>query len=430
MINNRKKDNYKDSLTALLKIGRSIITDISVDKLLEIITEETRKILNAERCTVFLLDKNTNELWSKIALGMNDEEIRFSATSGLAGYVVNTGKVVNIKDAYNDERFNEEIDKKTGYITKTILCTPMRDLNHEIIGVFQILNKLDNKTFTKRDEDLLVAIGSNAGIAIENASLFKKQQLLYEEQKKSFNSFMDTLAASIDARDKITLGHSQRVTSYTIAIAEQMELSQDDIEILECAALLHDFGKIGIKDSVLCKKGKLTDEEYQHIQQHASITYEILKNMYFMEKFKDVPMIASSHHEKYNGKGYFKGLKGEEIPLGGRILAVADVFDALTSDRHYRCRVPFAQVLDILKTDSWSHFDGNIVNEFFKLNVKQIFQILIPEHNSIISTNDKKILYKITLEMLYKILKKPESDITNKEKNIVSVFEKYYEINK
>ena len=245
----------------------------------------------------FCLIEETNELWSKVALGMGSQEIRFPANIGLAGHVVETGETINIKDAYNDHRFNKDIDKRTGYITRTILCMPMRNLNHEVVGVFQVLNKQGEATFSDEDEDLLIAIGSSAGIALENARLLKKQQLMFEEQKRSFNSFINTLAASIDARDKITSGHSMRVSGYATAIAEQIGFPKQDIEALEYAAMLHDFGKIGIKDSVLYKEGKLTFEEYKHIQEHAPITDDILKKMYFEERFKDVPEIASSHHE-------------------------------------------------------------------------------------------------------------------------------------
>ncbi|MFH0702957.1 MAG: HD domain-containing phosphohydrolase [bacterium] len=417
----------KDPLLALLRIGRSIAAETDVDKLLEIIAEETKKALDSDRCTVFLLDRENNELWSKVALGMGSQEIRFPAHMGLAGHVAMTGETINIKDTYKDSRFNREIDKKTGYRTKNLLCMPMRNLNHEIIGVFQVLNKMKKSSFTHEDEDLLIAIGSSAGIALENARLFKKQQLMYEEQKRSFNSFINTLAASIDARDKITAGHSKRVTSYAVAISEQMKMPKSDIEVLEYAAMLHDFGKIGIKDSVLCKEGKLTEEEYKHIQEHAFITNEILKTMFFEEKFKDVPEIASSHHEKYNGTGYFRKIKGEEIPLGGRILAVSDVFDAITSKRHYRDRMPFLQVLNILRKDSGSHFDGKIIDEFFKISIEKILHILSPINNETMPKNEKEYFKKHSTNDLHLMLLKDEKDRTDTENMILAIFKKYYD---
>ncbi len=427
----RSGSNSRDPFLALLKIGRSIAAETDLDKLLGIITEETQKALSSDRCTLFLLDKETNELWSKVALGMGKKEIRFPANTGLAGHVATTGETINIKDAYNDSRFNKEIDKKTGYKTKTILCMPMRNLNHEIVGVFQVLNKFGNEYFSTEDEDLLVAIGSSTGIALENARLFKKQQTMYEDKKKSFVSFINTLALSIDARDKITAGHSKRVTAYSVAIAEKLNLSEEKIEAIECAALLHDFGKIGIRDSVLCKEGKLTDEEHAHIREHAKLTYDILSKMYFEDKLKDVPEIASSHHEKFNGTGYFRKLSGEAIHLGGRILAVSDVFDAITSKRHYRDRMPFNDVLNILIKDSGSHFDGSIVEVFFNLKLYKIFEILFSrdeyswEEYAVIDEN-MELLMNCSLKEFHQIIKKEESEKTDEENILFNTFNKFY----
>ena len=264
-----------------------------------------------------MLDKEKNELWSKVALGMDSQEIRFPADKGLAGYVVQTGEPLNIPDAYNDPRFNPEVDKKTGYVTKTILCLPIKNNNQEIIGAFQVLNKMSG-VFTKGDEDLLVAIGGSASIALENAQLFK-------EQKELFESFINTLATSIDARDKITAGHSSRVKLYSMLLADELGCDEKFKELIEKSAILHDIGKIGIRDSVLQKEGKLTDEEYKHIQEHVKITHDILEKIHTSDDFKMITEFACSHHEKYDGSGYYRHLKGEEIPYGGRILAVAAV---------------------------------------------------------------------------------------------------------
>ncbi len=416
----------KDPFLALLRIGRSIAAETDLDKLLAIIAKETQKALSADRCTVFMLDRNTNELWSKIALGMGSQEIRFPANTGLAGHVAMTGETINIRDAYNDYRFNKEIDKKTGYKTKTILCMPMRNLNHEITGVFQVLNKFGNDYFSAEDEDLLIAIGSSTGIALENARLFKKQKIMYEEQKCSFVSFINTLAASIDARDKITAGHSKRVTLYSITIAESMGIEGEALEALEYAALLHDIGKIGIRDSVLYKQGKLTEEEYKHIQGHATITYEILNNMFFEEKFKDVPEIAASHHEKVNGKGYFRGLEGENICPGGRILAVSDVFDAITSKRHYRERMPFVNVLNILKKDAGVHFDNKVIEHFFSLSLFKVVSILLFPEQIPLSESEQRVLVKYNLSDFHTVLLKEENERNKREERLVRIFEKIY----
>ena len=248
-----KSSTKGDPLIALLKIGQTVSAETDIDVLLKVIAEETKSAIQADRCSVFLYDKNRDELWSKVALGMNSQEIRFPADKGLAGHVVKTGETINIKNVYSDDRFNKEIDIQTGYTTSTILCMPIKNLNQEIIGAFQVLNKL-NGVFSEEDEDLLVAIGSSAGIALENAQLFKTQQEIFIEQKHVFDSFIDTLAASIDARDKITAGHSGRVRLYSTLIAHELNLDEKLIKIIEKAATLHDIGKIGIRDSVLQKK--------------------------------------------------------------------------------------------------------------------------------------------------------------------------------
>jgi putative methionine-R-sulfoxide reductase with GAF domain len=167
----------KDPLLALVKIGQAVAAEKDINLLIKTIAEETKTALNADRCTVYLYDKDTNELYSKVATGLYIKELRVPANKGLAGHVLKTGETINIKDAYSDKRFNSDIDKETGYRTKNMLCMPIKNFNQEIIGVFQVLNKFD-EYFTPEDEDLLVAIASNAGISLENAQLFERQRKL------------------------------------------------------------------------------------------------------------------------------------------------------------------------------------------------------------------------------------------------------------
>lgn len=409
-----------DAFLALLKVGRTIAVETDIDTLLTTIAKQIQKALDADRCTVFLLDSQNNELWSKVALGLEKKEIRFKTDKGLAGHVALTGETVNIKDAYESEYFNKEIDLETGYKTKNILCMPIRNLSHEIMGVFQVLNK-NNGNFTQKDEDLLVAIGSSAGIALENANLFDKQKKLIEEQKLLFASFIDTLAASIDARDKITSGHSKRVMMYSSLICDKCKLSNEQKEIIRRAALLHDIGKIGIKDSILQKEGKLTDEEYTHIKEHVKLTHSILGKVSISKTFKEVSEIASSHHEKYDGTGYFQGLKGEQIPFGGRILAVSDVFDAITSKRHYRNKMEIEQALKIIVDGKNKHFDENVVNAFLHISLYDILKVLASDTDCIVD-EDEKLLKQFNLEDLYAILNSKD-DVSPKLKE---TFDKYY----
>lgn len=412
-----------DPLVSLVKIGRSITAVTDIDVLLKVIAEETKIAIQADRCTVFMLDKEKNELWSKVALGMDSQEIRFPADKGLAGYVVKTGEPLNIPDAYNDPRFNPDIDKETGYRTKTILCMPIKNNNQEIIGAFQVLNKLSG-VFTKGDEDLLVAIGGSASIALENAQLFEQQKELYKEQKILFESFIDTLATSIDARDKITAGHSSRVKLYSMLIVDELGCDTKFKELVEKAAILHDIGKIGIRDSVLQKEGKLTDDEYKHIQEHVRITHDILEKIHTSDDFKMITEIACSHHEKYDGSGYYRHLSGEDIPYGGRILAVADVFDAITSRRHYRDKMPIQNVIDILLSGKNKHFDGNLVDAFLRISVDKIIRVFLTENHNSFKDEDCETLSHYNLLNIHDYI--VDENSSDEQKHIADLFNFYY----
>lgn len=422
----QESDPYKDPLISLLKIGRSISAETDLEKLTKIIEKETSAALEAESCTVFTYLPEKNELMAKLKVGAELQEVHFSAKKGLAGYVARTGQGVNIKDAYTDDRFNSALDHYRETRTKTILCVPFKNLNQQVVGVIQVLNKKLGRVFSDKDEDLLLAIGTNVGIAIENAILFASQKELLEEQKQSFKSFVDALSKSIDARDSITAGHSSRVRELSKAICIEMKVSEEEIEVIKYAANLHDIGKIGIRDSVLLKCGKLTDEEYKHIQEHAKITSEILNKISFQENLKDVPFVASSHHEKYDGSGYFRGLKGLEIPFGGRVLAVADVFDAITSKRHYRDKMPIEKALSILLEGKGTHFDPCIIDKFFEIPVYKVLNVIISNNDNQLTDSQIEYFSKYTIENIFVAAKKPEEERSVIENLLIKNFNKLY----
>ncbi len=394
-------------LTVLFNITRNISTELKLDNLLLIIMDEVRKALKADRCTVFLLDREKNELWSKVAHGERD--IRFPSNLGIAGYVANT-------DAYGDPRFNQEIDKKTGYYTQNILTFPMRNKLGEIIGVFQVLNKFEG-SFNKQDEQLLDTISVIAATQIENAQL-------YEEQRKTWDSFVRTLASTIDARDPLTAGHSNRIARYSDELAKILNFSAKHRELIRYAALLHDYGKIAIREAILCKNGRLTIDEYCHIQEHAAYTKSILEKINFSRDFKEVPQIAAHHHEKMDGSGYPDGLVGKQIPIESRILAVADVFDALTSKRHYRDRMEFENVMDILEKNAGSHFDRDLVDAFKKIKIDRLLEILEADYIPYLDQKDLRYLALFDLRHLLEIVR--QGPLNAEEKKMVELFYKYY----
>ncbi len=402
----------REKLKLILELSSEISATDSIRTMLKKITDGVKNILNADRCTVFLLDEGKKELYSWVAHGLEGVEIRLPVFKGLAGDVASTGSTVRIEDAYMDSRFNAEFDAKTGYRTKTVLCMPMKNQKGKVIGVFQVLNK-NSGVFSYEDEELLALFSGQAAAILESA-------ILYRELKKTFVSFIRTLSEAIDARDPETAGHSIRVGNYSVEIGRNLGYDRERLEILEYAAILHDLGKIGVKESVLTKPGKLTEEEYRHIQSHAEKTGAILENIYFQPEYREIPPAAALHHENIDGSGYPLKKKKSEIPHMARIIAVADVFDSLTYERYYRRPMAFKTVIDKIKSDSGKKLDSECVNSLLKLKVSVVLKTLNSGRENEIPARDLNKLKALTLDQLSAILKE------KKENPMKKIFNSYY----
>ncbi|HIE43581.1 MAG TPA: GAF domain-containing protein [Candidatus Omnitrophica bacterium] len=417
---NRLLKKWKRQLFLMLRYSRRMSATIPVDELLELIAQETREIMNADRCSVLLVDKMRNELWGRVAHGMDTEQLRFPVDRGLAGFTARTGEVVNVKDAYKDLRFNPEIDRKTGYRTRSVLCYAMKNHLGEVIGVFQVLNKRRGY-FTHEDEELLRILSSQAAVGVENAQL-------YDDLKRSFESFINTLVVAIDARDPMTAGHSHRVTEYVLLIAEQIGISREELQLLRYAAILHDLGKIGVREAVLTKPNKLTEEEYNHIRSHAVFTHRILSEAYFQEPLESIPVVASSHHERIDGSGYPNHLKGEAIPKLSRIIAVADVFDAITHKRHYRDSMPIQKAFSTIRGGGGTQFDSEAVRGFMSIPLDKLIRVLGSGVVDEFKAPDLQLLSSYTPAQLLEVMEKEKSKLTSDEKRVVDTFNRYYEV--
>jgi GAF domain-containing protein len=247
--------------------------------------------------------------------------------------------------------------------SKSFICCPII-CSDESIGIIAVDNVQTKRPLLQSDIDQLLEISPAIGITIKNASIA-------EASERQFGSILEALASSIDARDTLTAGHSERVTRFAVGIAQELGLSRDYCEMVRVASLLHDYGKIGIPDSILKKAGKLTQQEFEEIKTHATKTKQILEKIDFEGIYKEVPLTASSHHEKFDGSGYPNGLRSDQIPYGARILAVADVFEAITSKRHYRDPMALEDAYKILNEGRSRHFDPNIVEAFIKYYDKE-----------------------------------------------------------
>ena len=254
-----------DKLQAILEVAKAMAAAHSLDELLPLILREAARVIEADRCSLFILDRQRNELWSRVAQGAK-QEIRVPLGQGIAGSVAQKGEVVNLRDAYEDPRFNRDWDLKTDYRTKSVLCVPMRDTKGEVTGVIQALNAVGG-VFDAEDEELLIALGGQAAQAIENA-------MLHEDISRLFEGFVQASVMAIESRDPTTAGHSGRVASLTVSLAEATELSPggpfkdlkfspEQIQEIRYASLLHDFGKIGVREPVLVKAEKLYPHELE-----------------------------------------------------------------------------------------------------------------------------------------------------------------------
>lgn len=355
--------SISDKLYMLLNLGRAISTSTDLDSVLTIIVDVARDIIQADRCSIFIYDKENNELWTRKAHGV--EEIRVSADSGVVGKAALSKEVQIVVDAYQDFRFNQAVDIETGYITKNIIAVPLLNHKNETIGVFQALNKKDG-VFSNIDAELLILIGNYASVSLENA-------LLYERLQRSQIKIINKLSEAAEFKDNETSAHTKRVGLYTELMAREIGMDNHFCYLMKLTSPMHDIGKIGISDSILLKPGKLSDDEFQIMKTHASIGYSLL-----YEKDDEIlsmaATIAHDHHEKFDGTGYPNGKKGDEISLEGRITAIADVFDALTSKRPYKEAWSFDEAIKYIRTCKYKHFDPKLVevfldnkNEFLKI---------------------------------------------------------------
>jgi HD-GYP domain-containing protein (c-di-GMP phosphodiesterase class II) len=348
------------TLDAVLHLGHALANIKDIKHLVASqMVPELVQLLNADRGSVFLIDDERQELYSVIALGVELKEIRMPIDRGLAGWVARTGETLNVPDAHHDDRFNPEFDRRSGYRTKSVLAAPMVDPQGTRIGVVQVINKKGAEAFSRADEELLSAIASEAAVAIINVRLV-------EEQKAMFESFVTAITTALESRDELTSFHTRRVVEYAVGIGRQLGLPHPMLERIRLASMLHDLGKIHVPDAVLKKPGGLTKEEFEVIKEHAMHTRLIVQKVRLLPELKDLPRDASMHHERVDGSGYPEGLKGEAIPITARVIAVADVFDAITSKRHYREAMPIDQALDIIRQGSGSHFDPKCVDAFLK----------------------------------------------------------------
>ncbi|MBI4304618.1 MAG: GAF domain-containing protein [Chloroflexi bacterium] len=288
----------------------------------------TENTLHASASSLLLFDEEQRHLCFEVAEGKAGESlknVKIPSDSGIAGWVARHGRPVVINDVLDDRRFSNQIDRLTGFETRSVMCVPLL-VHGKTIGVLEVLNRTDGKQFQEKDLEALLSVAATAAMAIENARL-------HQNVLDSYKSTIKALASAVDAKDHYTRGHSQRVMEYALIGGASLSLSVGELETIEYAGILHDIGKIGVADSILSKPGRLTEDEWKVVRRHPETGAKILSSIPFLA---DVKELVLHHHERYDGGGYPHGLRKEEIPIGSRLLSVADSFDTITTDRSYR----------------------------------------------------------------------------------------------
>lgn len=352
-------------LKVIFKYTAKIANEKKLDSVLVLMANMGREMIVADRCTVWLIDTVRNELFTVVALGV--EEIRIPYGSGLVGDAISTGEPIIIDDAYADFRHNPETDKKTGYRTKSILTIPFRNNQGEIIGAYQAINKMtEAQTFSTKDMEYLTLAASYSGKSLESI-------MLYEEIIETQKEIIYKMGEIGENRSKETGNHVRRVAQYSYILALGLGLSEIEAERLRSASPMHDIGKVAIPDSILQKPGKLTSEEFELMKTHSEIGYHLLHSSK-RPLMQAAAIVAMQHHEKWDGSGYPQGMKGEEIHIYGRITAIADVFDALGSARVYKAAWELDRILLLMKEERGKQFDPRVVDVFFE-RLPQLLEI-------------------------------------------------------
>lgn len=381
----------------LLELGISLSSEMNIVRLLEKIVNESLNLTHSDGCTLYLLEGDGKLHFSisrNISLGISESreaggEDSFPPVpmdpSFVSAYVAINKKLVNITDVYESTEFDftgpKKYDEMNNYRSISMLVSPLTNHVGEVIGVLQLLNAKDPATgkvipFNSGYEMVIKSLSSFAAFAITNTRLVEEIHIRAAKLKEANLDAIYALAMAAETKDDDTGDHVRRIQLYSIALSKKIGLSDEQTDEIGYSSIMHDVGKISTPDHILKKPGKLTDEEFDIIKQHTVAGEKILPDSFF---FHIAKKIARGHHEKWNGKGYPDGLKGEAITLEARIVTVADVFDALVNKRCYKKSWTLEEAVEEMNKCSGSHFDPRLIdawNELYKEGkLKQIHEV-------------------------------------------------------
>jgi len=350
---------------ALREIDLAITSNVELKETLQVVLYQARARLHVDACAILLLDPQTQSLEYTSAQGFRTETIKRTHLRlgvGDAGYAVQEQRIFGRAEIESPSEISDrsELIAEENFVVYFIAPLVAKE---KLLGALEIGHRAPMIMKTEWLKFLETLAGQTA-IAIDNATLFADLQRSNKDLTQAYDTTLEGWSAALDLRDKETEGHTKRVTEMTVQLAERMGVGPHELIQIRRGALLHDIGKMGIPDRILLKPDPLTDEEWLIMHMHPTYAFQLLKPIAYLSLALDIPYC---HHEKWDGTGYPRGLKGEEIPLAARIFSIGDVYDALTSNRPYRAAWPKDKALHHIQELSGSQFDPQVVEAFLKL---------------------------------------------------------------
>ncbi|MBI1976024.1 MAG: GAF domain-containing protein, partial [Candidatus Omnitrophica bacterium] len=338
------------------KVGEAITTTEKIDQLMMLVIESMVTALDAESGVLMLAEIGESRIKTKLAYGIQEEflsGLTLRKGEGAFGWVVEKGKPLMVASSMPDYQFDAN---EIGVSYRSLLCVPLR-YQGRVLGLVAVINKKQNEGFNNDEQLLLENVADQVAVAIENARLNADAEKVYFET-------ISALAMAVEAKDAYTRGHLKRVSDYVGRLARLIGFDERTIQLFKDGAFLHDLGKIAIPDNILLKPDRLSAEEMEVMKEHTIIGENIIAPL---SSFKELRAMVRHHQEWFDGSGYPDHLKGDGIPIGARILAVADVYDALTTDRPYRKALPHHVAMELIYNETGTHFDPVVVRAFSKM---------------------------------------------------------------
>lgn len=346
-----------EELVMLYDVGTEVTATLDVTAIVDRAVERVTQLLDARAAVIMLLD----DAGKAVHAGSQPPPpgvapiLEWAATA-----VLERGRSQIVNDPV-------AAGAPAGSGLRSLLTAPLT-AQGQVIGAVHALDKDRTDGFSTEDQMLLETVGAQLGAAIENSRLYHREQQhaaslarALDELQHTYDATLEALSGALDLRDNETEGHARRVTRYTVRIAGALGVGGQELVDIERGALLHDIGKIGVPDAILLKPDRLTDEEWAVMRQHPTLGFNMLRGIFFLAGAAPVVL---HHHERFDGGGYPAGLRGDAIPLGARVFAVADTFDAMTSDRPYRRALPYEVAREEIEKCAGSQFDPQVVEAF------------------------------------------------------------------